>query len=296
MGDIPIYVSHHSCDTWANQNCFELDDKGHPTVVSGVPPDYFSKTGQLWGNPIYKWSQMERDGFAWWVHRFRNTFRDFDIVRLDHFRAFAAYWQVTAGAATAEHGKWVTAPGSALFRQVLAKLGSLEIVAENLGVITDDVEELRREFRFAGMAVLQFGFGSNSNGSHFLPHNLERETYAYTGTHDNETLIGWWHSANDDLDQRGETTRDRVLNYFNRGDQEINWTLIRAVAASVAKAAITPMQDILGLGGEARMNTPARADGNWTWRMSAGQFKPEMIERLNEYSRIFDRIGNGQES
>ena len=293
MGDIPIYVAHDSSDVWAHPEHFYLDDAGRPTVISGVPPDYFSATGQLWGNPIYRWPEMERAGFGWWIERFRATFRLFDLVRLDHFRGFQAYWEVPASEKTAVNGQWVEAPGSALFRAVKKELGELEIVAENLGVITPEVEAIRHEFNFPGMAILQFGFGTDPQGPTFRPHNYERDLFAYTGTHDNDTIVGWWNSSGGDSTRSAEEIRkekDFALLYFGLGPEPIHWKMIRALLGSVARAASMPMQDVLGLGSESRMNKPATLGGNWRWRMRAGAFTPDLQARLHDLCFAFDRM------
>jgi 4-alpha-glucanotransferase len=295
MGDIPIYVSHDSADVWAHRENFELDEQGRPTYVAGVPPDYFSETGQLWGNPIYRWSHLAQEGYRWWIDRFRSTHESFDIIRLDHFRGFEAYWQVPSSEKTAIKGEWVKAPGSDFFRTLISCLGELNIVVENLGLITPDVEALRREFEFPGMAVLQFGFTDDeASGSSFQPHNFERNLVAYTGTHDNDTTVGWWKSfekAGDSGSGAVSRGQQRVLRYFDAADKDITWTLIRAVEASVAQVVIVPMQDILGLGSEARMNTPATAEHNWRWRMKAGAFTPALASRLREYVDLYERNG-----
>jgi 4-alpha-glucanotransferase len=294
MGDLPIYVAHDSADVWANRQFFQLDARGNPTVVSGVPPDYFSKTGQLWGNPIYRWDALARDGYRWWLDRFRATFQMVDMIRLDHFRGFEAYWEVPAGELTAVNGRWVKGPGSALFRAAKESLGELPLVAENLGVITPEVEAIRDEFGFPGMAVLQFAFGTDPQAPTFRPHNYPREVVAYTGTHDNDTTVGWWRSegsgdsTRSDQDIRRE--RDFAMRYLNTDGSEIHWTLIRALEASVADTVLIPMQDALGLGTEARMNQPATLGGNWRWRYRAGALKPELGRRLRELAELYDRI------
>lgn len=293
MGDIPIYVSQESSDVWAHPEQFCLDEHGEPTEVSGVPPDYFSETGQLWGNPIYRWSEMESSQFAWWIERLRGTFRLFDLVRLDHFRGFEAYWAVPAQENTAVNGKWIKAPGAQLFRRAKKVLGELQVVAENLGDITPEVEQLRRELGFPGMAVLQFGFGADPQASTFQPHNFEREVFAYTGTHDNDTVMGWWNSEGGDSTRSPEDVRkektvaQRYLGPFN---EEINWKLIRVLLASIARAAIVPMQDVLGLGSESRMNMPGKGDGNWTWRMKPSAFTRELQARLRDMAEIYERV------
>lgn len=293
MGDIPIYVSHESSDVWAHPEQFCLDEHGKPTQVSGVPPDYFSETGQLWGNPIYCWTEMERSRFKWWIERLRGTFRLFDLVRLDHFRGFEAYWAVPANEKTAVNGKWLKAPGQKLFRAAQKALGRLDVVAENLGDITPEVEQLRREFNFPGMAVLQFGFGTDPQASTFRPHNFERELFAYTGTHDNDTVIGWWSSEGGDSTRSPEDVRkekDIARRYIGPGEEPINWKLIRLLSASVAHASIVPMQDVLGLGSDSRMNMPGVGDGNWSWKMRPGAFTTEFQQQLRDLAEIYDRI------
>ncbi len=292
MGDIPIYVSHDSADVWAHPEQFCLDEDGHATVVSGVPPDYFSKTGQLWGNPIYRWDEMKRSGFEWWIERFRSTFRLFDLVRLDHFRGFQAYWQVRASEKTAENGEWIEAPGAALFSEVKKQLGELQMVAENLGDITPKVEKLRSDLDFPGMAVLQFAFGTDDQANSFLPHNYVRDLFAYTGTHDNDTLMGWWNSRGGDSTRSDEDIRKEkafALQYLGESSEDINWKLIRTLYSSVARAAVVPMQDILGLPSETRMNKPGAGEGNWTWRLQLGAFSSGIQSRLKELAVIYGR-------
>ncbi len=293
MGDLPIYVSHDSADVWANRQYFHLDAQGRPELVSGVPPDYFSETGQLWGNPIYRWDVLARDGYGWWLGRFRAAFDMLDMIRLDHFRGFEAYWEVPASEKTAVNGKWVKGPGSNLFRAAQEKLGELPFVAENLGVITPQVEAIREEFGFPGMAVLQFAFGTDDQAPTFRPHNYPREVVAYSGTHDCDTTVGWWSSEG-----RGESTRseedirrerDFALHYLNAGGQEINWVFIRTLMASVADTVVIPMQDVLGLGTESRMNQPATLGGNWGWRYRPGALKPEIVQRLREMTELYER-------
>ena len=295
MGDIPIYVSHDSADVWAHRENFELDEQGRPIYVAGVPPDYFSATGQLWGNPIYRWSHLAQEGYRWWVDRFRATHESFDIIRLDHFRGFEAYWQVPSSEDTAINGEWVKGPGSHFFQTLINCLGELNIVVENLGLITPEVEALRREFGFPGMAVLQFGFTADEgSGSSFQPHNFERNLAAYTGTHDNDTTLGWWNSFDSNGNSGSGTLsrgKEKVLRYFAAPDNDITWTFIRALQGSVAQIAIVPMQDLLGLGSEARMNTPSTAEHNWRWRMKAGAFTPAVVSRLRDYVDLYERKG-----
>src|SRR3984885_12616824 len=293
MGDLPIYVSHDSADVWTNRRYFHLDAQGNSTAVSGVPPDYFSQTGQLWGNPIYRWDALAEDGYRWWLDRFRATFAVVDMIRLDHFRGFEAYWEVPATESTAVNGKWVKGPGAALFRAAKAELGDLPLVAENLGVITAEVEAIREEFGFPGMAVLQFAFGNDPQAPTFRPHNFPHEVVAYSGTHDNDTTVGWWSNkgSGDSTRSDEETQRERdfARRYLNTDGKEINWAFIRALEASVADTILIPMQDVLGLGTEARMNQPATIGGNWRWRYRAGDLKPEFAQRLKEMTELYDR-------
>lgn len=293
MGDLPIYVAHDSADVWVNRRFFQLDARGRPVVVSGVPPDYFSKTGQLWGNPIYDWEALARDGYRWWLDRFGAVFQMVDMIRLDHFRGFEAYWEVPAGETTAVNGHWVKGPGSALFRAAKEALGELPFVAENLGVITPEVEAIRNECGFPGMAVLQFAFGTDPQAPTFRPHNYPREVVAYTGTHDNDTTVGWWSSQAGTDSTRSEEDirreRDFAKRYLNSDGREINWAFIRALEASVADTVLIPMQDVLGLGTEARMNQPATAGGNWRWRYRPGALKPELAARLREMAELYER-------
>jgi 4-alpha-glucanotransferase len=293
MGDIPIYVSHESADVWSHPRQFLLDQHGNATSVSGVPPDYFSKTGQLWGNPIYNWTEMEQSGFHWWIQRFQGTFRLYDVLRVDHFRGFEAFWEVPAGEKTAVNGRWVKAPGEKLFRAVTTALGELEIVAENLGDITPEVEALREKFHYPGMAILQFAFGVDGNATSYRPHNLEREVVVYTGTHDNDTVVGWWNSEGGDSTRTDDDIRrekEFVLKYLGDGSEPIQWKMMRTLFGSVARVAIVPMQDVLGLGSEARMNRPGVGDGNWRWRMLPDAFSGELVQRMHELVSVFDRI------
>ncbi len=299
MGDIPIYVAHDSSDVWAHPEQFCLDERGRPAAISGVPPDYFSATGQLWGNPIYRWAEMKQSEFAWWSERFRAMFRLFDIVRLDHFRGFQAYWEVPAGEHTAINGRWVEGPGPALFRAVKKRLGELEIVAENLGVITPEVEAMRHEFGFPGMAILQFAFGADPQACSFRPHNYDRDVFAYTGTHDNDTVMGWWNSEGGDSTRSSDEVRREkafTLEYLGPSSEPMNWKMIRTLLASVARAAIMPMQDILGLGSESRMNKPATLGGNWRWRMRRDAFTQEYQARLRRLTAAYGRIPADSES
>ena len=294
MGDVPIYVAHDSADVWANRELFQLHEMGALIVQAGVPPDYFSETGQLWGNPIYDWDAMRKQQYAWWISRMRGSFALFDVVRLDHFRGFEAYWEVPGAATTAIHGKWVKAPGRELFNAITAALGPLPIVAENLGLITPAVEVLRAEFAFPGMSILQFAFGGDgSKPNEFKPHNLQRDTVVYTGTHDNDTTLGWWNAGAD-----GNSTRtaediarekNNALAYLDTDGTAMNWVLIRAALATVADTALIPMQDVLGLGSDARMNLPGRQTGNWRFRFTWDQLKPDFVKHLRKLNLLFDR-------
>ena len=293
MGDLPIYVAHDSADVWTNPELFQLDANGDTTVMSGVPPDYFSATGQLWGNPIYRWDRMAETGFRWWIERLRAAFALVDIVRVDHFRGLEAYWEVPAGETTAKNGRWVKGPGPALFEALENALGRLPIVAENLGVITPEVEALRTHFGFPGMAILQFAFGKDPQAPDFKPHSYPRDRVAYTGTHDNDTTVGWWtstgagDSTRTEEDIRGE--RDFTRKYLATDGREIHWVFIRTLMASVADTVLFPLQDVLGLGSEARMNTPAVPGGNWRWRYRAEMLTEATAGRLKELVTLYDR-------
>jgi len=281
IGDIPIFVAYDSADAWAHRELFYLDQQGKPTVVAGVPPDYFSPTGQLWGNPLYKWEQHKMQGYSWWIQRMKATLKMVDIVRLDHFRGFSGYWEVPARMPTAEIGRWVKGPGVDLFNHIQAALGDLPVIAEDLGVITPDVVELRLSYDLPGMKVFQFAFSTNPTDP-FLPHNYELNCVAYTGTHDNDTAFGWYETA-------PEEERDFIRRYLARPGDDISWDMIRAVWSSVAVFTLTPMQDVLGLGNEARMNLPGRASGNWTWRMHPDALNPQVLNRLKEANYLYSR-------
>lgn len=272
IGDVPIFVAHQSADVWAHRELFELDGSGRPTVVAGVPPDYFSKTGQLWGNPLYRWVEHERTGFAWWIARMRHALKLFDVVRIDHFRGFAGYWEIPAGSETAINGRWVPGPGAKFFEALGEALGELPIIAEDLGVITPDVVELRRKFRLPGMRVLQFAFAEDESHP-FLPHHYAPNSVAYTGTHDNDTTIGWWNTA-----APGE--KEFARKYLKSEGHQIQWDMIKAISASEANTVIILMQDVLGLSSEHRMNFPGQPDNNWEWRFSWDQIFPEQTEAL----------------
>lgn len=283
IGDIPIFVAHDSADVWANPEVFALDRSGHPSVVAGVPPDYFSPTGQRWGNPLYRWDVLAERGYDWWVERFRVSRLLVDIVRIDHFRGFAASWQIPAREATAVKGRWVPGPGAALFEAVRARLGPVPIIAEDLGLITPDVEALRVELGLPGMSVLQFAFGGDA-ANLYLPHNLTRDLVVYTGTHDNDTTVGWWGSLDD-------PTRDHARAYLDiRADEDVAWACIRSALMSAAETVIVPMQDVLSLGTEARMNLPGRAMGNWGWRLTEDQLDETLAARLGELTGLYGRV------
>jgi len=293
IGDVPIFVAHDSADVWSRRELFDLEPDGTPRIVAGVPPDYFSATGQLWGNPIYHWDAIAQSGFRWWVDRLRAALSLVDVVRLDHFRGFEAYWEVPGRAATAADGRWVKGPGAALFDRLREELCDLPIIAENLGVITAPVEDLRNRYGFPGMAILQFAFGTDPQAPDFKPHNYPRNLVVYTGTHDNDTIAGWWNS-----EEAGDSTRsledvkkekDFARKYLATDGCDIHWVFIRAVLSSVAQLAVIPLQDVLGLGSEARMNTPSKPIGNWRWRYDPAELTPEVRERLREMTSIYDR-------
>jgi 4-alpha-glucanotransferase len=273
LGDMPIYPALDSAEVWARQDLFTLDSNGRPEEVAGVPPDYFSDTGQLWGNPLYRWDRMEGEGYAWWIARVGAALQSLDMLRLDHFRAFAAYWAVPARAKTAFEGRWVAGPGMKLFDALRGALGALPIVAEDLGIVDDSVRELLRASGFPGMRVLQFGLVDPRSTHH--PSQHVENAVVYTGTHDNDTARGWFESL-------GDEERARVLDTVDGDGTEIEWEMIRAALESPARTAIIPMQDILGLGSEARMNTPSEPEGNWEWRMVQGALTAEHAERLRK--------------
>ncbi len=292
IGDIPIFVAHDSSDVWTNPDQFKLDQNGRPVVVAGVPPDYFSKTGQFWGNPLYNWERMIGDGFKWWIERVHATLQTVDIMRIDHFRGFIACWEIPGGDQTAERGQWVDAPGRELFIAIHNALGQLPIIAEDLGVITPEVEKLRDDFGFPGMRILQFAFSSDSTNQD-LPHNYHPNVVVYTGTHDNDTTVGWFQSVAGEGSTRdaAQIERERTfgLKYLNTKGEEIHWDFIRAVLASCADMAVVPLQDLLGLGTEARMNLPNSTSGNWSWRFDAAALTGEIQDRLRDLSELFAR-------
>jgi 4-alpha-glucanotransferase len=286
IGDVPIFIGHHSAEVWSHQALFELGADGRPTVVAGVPPDFFSATGQRWGNPLYRWDLHARDGYAWWVQRMRCVFELVDIVRIDHFRGFAGYWEIPASEPTAIHGQWRPGPGADLFKAINAALGPMPIIAEDLGVITPDVEALRRRFHFPGMRILQFAFGDDA-GNSFLPHHHECDTVVYPGTHDNDTSVGWWASAS-------EAEQHFARAYLDTDGHDIAWALIRSACASVADTAVYAMQDVLSLPGECRMNFPGQSEGWWEWRMQWSQVQDWHAQRLAGLCRLYDRLPAGE--
>jgi 4-alpha-glucanotransferase len=281
IGDIPIFVAHDSADVWANPELFKLDEGGNPIVVAGVPPDYFSETGQLWGNPIYRWDRLAEQGYEWWVKRFQAAFELVDILRVDHFRGFEGYWEVPATEKTAVNGRWVKGPGADLFVAVENRLGKLPIIAEDLGVITPEVVELRDRFEFPGMRILQFAFSSDASDP-FLPHNYVRNCVVYTGTHDNDVTVGWFETA-------PEREQEAVLAYFGTDGHDLYWDFIRWLFASVADTAIVPLQEVLSLGPESRMNYPSRLGGNWSWRFLPDALTAEIRRRLRRMTEIYGR-------
>lgn len=282
IGDIPIFVAHDSADVWANPDLFFLDKTGKPTVMAGVPPDYFSETGQLWGNPLYRWEVHKKQGYAWWLARFKAVLSMVDIVRLDHFRGFAGYWEIPGDATTAQVGRWLPGPGADLFKALQEKLGSLPIIAEDLGVITPDVTRLREQFELPGMKILLFAFASDAFDP-FLPHNYDQNYVVYTGTHDNDTARGWYERVPED-------ERHAYRRYFDRDGTNVAWDLIRGVWSSVAVFSLAPMQDFLDLGNEARMNYPGNPSGNWTWRMPASVMTDDFAQKVFELNNIFARL------
>ncbi len=281
IGDMPIFVAHDSADVWAHRDLFRLDDRGQPTVVAGVPPDAFTAEGQLWGNPIYDWPANQATDFAWWIERVRTSLDLVDVLRIDHFRGFAAAWIVPAHAPTAAGGRWERGPGGAIFAAMERALGDLPFLVEDLGLITADVVDLRKEMGLPGMKVLQFAFDGGPDNA-YLPHNHERRCVVYPGTHDNQTTIGWFLS-------RPDWERQAIQRYLGRDGSDIAWDLIRVALASVADTAVVPLQDVMRLGDEARMNTPGRATGNWGWRYLPHQLHPGLAAGLGELTATYGR-------
>lgn len=281
IGDIPLYVAHDSADVWSNHELFKFDKNRNPIAVAGVPPDYFSQTGQLWGNPLYNWDLMKKNGFSWWIGRVKSSFELYDYVRIDHFRGFEAYWSVPFGENTAINGEWVKAPGEELFETIQKELGRLPIIAEDLGVITPEVDALRMKFEFPGMKILQFAFHSD-DGQKYLPHNYTDNFIVYTGTHDNDTLAGWFKSLE-------KPVRKRVLTYADADSKTIFRKMIRLAWSSVASIAVIPLQDLLEHGSGSRMNTPGTPGGNWQWRFRKDQLTREQATWLAEVTKIYNR-------
>lgn len=277
FGDMPIFVAYDSADVWANQELFLLNSDGKPTVVAGVPPDYFSETGQRWGNPLYNWAAMAEESFDWWLQRFAFQFQLFDLIRIDHFRGFEAYWEIDVACDTAIDGRWVKAPGEVLFANVLNRLGCLPLVAEDLGVITEEVVKLQMQFQMPGMKVLQFAFDSGEDNP-YLPHNHVENCVVYTGTHDNNTSKGWFDSLDDEMRQRVQSV---VTKHSETADANMPWSLVELAMSSVARLAVVPMQDLLGLGEQARMNVPSVAEGNWRWRFTWEQVPAELTGKIH---------------
>lgn len=281
IGDIPLYVALDSADAWSNPEIFEFDEHRNPIRVGGVPPDYFSETGQLWGNPLFRWNVLKETDYQWWIERIETNLMLYDIIRIDHFRGFAAYWAVPYGEKTAVNGTWIPCPGQDFFTAIRNKLGSLPIIAEDLGVITPDVEALRDGFGLPGMKILQFAFDS-AEANDYIPYNYVKNCIVYTGTHDNDTVVGWFDkaSAND---------KKYVLDYLDTDGHEIHWAFIRLAWSSVANTAIVPMQDLLGLDTASRMNLPGTTSGNWTWRTKKSDFTAQIAERLAQMTRLYGR-------
>jgi 4-alpha-glucanotransferase len=284
FGDMPIFVAHDSADVWAAQALFRLAEDGSVLTVAGVPPDYFSATGQRWGNPHYDWDAMQAQGFGWWLERLATQLACFDIVRIDHFRGFEAYWEIPATAATATEGRWVQAPGAALLDAIFKAYPQLQLVAENLGVITEEVEQLRAHFGLAGMLILQFAFSGNADNP-YLPHNHAEAEVVYTGTHDNDTTLGWYATLD-------EAARRQLHDYLGQPGEPMPWPLVRAALRSVAQLAILPWQDLLMLGSEARMNVPGTAEGNWGWQFDWSQLPGDLSDRLRDWLVLYGRLGD----
>jgi 4-alpha-glucanotransferase len=293
LGDLPIFVALDSADVWGYPELFDLDEQGWPRTVAGVPPDYFSATGQLWDNPLYHWDAMERAGYRWWIDRIRCMLDQVDLIRIDHFRGFEKYYEIPAGAKTAIDGRWIEGPGDRFFEALSAVFCKLPFIAEDLGFITPEVHALRDRWGLPGMRVLQFAFGDGSTSNPFQPHNYVRNCVVYTGTHDNDTTVGWFRgtSAEDRrTEEQKRAEREYVLRYLHSDGAEIHWDLIRAAISSVADTAIYPLQDVLGLGSEARMNLPSCPSGNWRWRFQAEQLQPGLGDKLRELNRLYGRL------
>jgi 4-alpha-glucanotransferase len=295
IGDLPIFVAHESADVWAHPAYFHLDETGEPTRVAGVPPDYFSKTGQRWGNPLYRWHRLRGDGYRWWIDRFETLLERFDLVRLDHFIGFARYWEIPATEPTAVRGRWIRGPGADLFSHVRAALGRLPFIAEDLGAVTPAVRALRDAFGLPGMRVFQFAFGTDVQASEFRPHSYPPRSVAYSGTHDNDTIVGWFEHAGPRTPAQAATERAAAIEYLAGPGARalhgpIHREVLRALYACASDTVIVPMQDVLGLGSEARMNLPGEAEGNWQWRVPAGALTDAVARDLREHARVYDRL------
>jgi 4-alpha-glucanotransferase len=293
IGDVPIFVAHDSADVWQNPDAFFLDGAGEPTVISGCPPDYFSATGQRWGNPLYRWRRMKKGGYAWWIDRLRMALRRFDAVRLDHFIGFQRYWEIPVTEPTAVRGRWMKGPGADFFDALERALGPLPLIAEDLGEVTPAVYALRDRYRLPGIRILQFAFGSDRSAPSFLPHNYPRRAVVYTGTHDNDTVVGWFRDEGgpDSTRTAAQASKERAaaLRYLGTSGAEIHWDMIRAALASVARLALFPLQDVLGLGSEGRMNRPGQASGNWAWRVAGDALTPQLADRLATLTQTYGR-------
>lgn len=296
IGDVPIFVAHDSADVWAHQDLFLLDQHGQPLVMAGVPPDYFSTSGQLWGNPLYDWKKHASRGFDWWISRLQQGFRRFDVLRIDHFRGFESHWEIPAGSPDARRGRWVAGPRQEVFQAAEAALGPLPVIAEDLGVITPEVEKLRDDCGFPGMRVLQFAFGDDPKSVDYQPHNFPRHCVVFTGTHDNDTTVGWFHSQAGDATTRTaeqvQREQTRTLDYLGTDGSAIHWDLIRLAWLSVADVAMVPLQDVLGLDTSARMNRPGTAVGNWEWRYLEEWLTPQVIKKLALLTEIYGRASS----
>lgn len=293
LGDVPIFVAHDSADVWQHQELFSLDEQGQPTVVAGVPPDYFSATGQRWGNPLYRWKVHAKQGYRWWVERLGTALERFDAVRLDHFIGFVRYWEIPATEPTAVKGRYLPGPGIDLFHAAKKALGPLPFVAEDLGVLTPEVDKLRDELELPGIRVLEFAFGPDGTSAQFIPHNFPRRAVVYTGTHDNDTVVGWYRApiggGGDATKDRSEAARHVAREYMATDGQQIHWDMIRLALMSVADLSIVPAQDLLGLGSEARMNSPGAAEGNWAWRLREGALNAGPLTRLAHLTKLYGR-------
>jgi 4-alpha-glucanotransferase len=294
IGDLPIFLAHDSADVWQHRELFRLDAAGMPTVVAGVPPDYFSATGQRWGNPLYDWERLRQTGYGFWVDRMRMMLERFDVVRLDHFIGFVRNWEIPASEPTAVHGRWIKGPGAALFDTLLSEFGRLPLIAEDLGEVNEEVKHLRDQFELPGIKILQFAFGTDASAPDFMPHNYPPRAVVYTGTHDNDTTAGWFWAQDETTSNRSseqaERERSAALTYLAACDaSEIHWDMIRMCMLSVANTAIFPLQDVLGLGSEARMNRPGRAVANWEWRCTREHFRDATAERLASLVQSYDR-------